>query len=57
MGVTGVHEETLTHIGKRFSAGPPNAEDFIIHKSMIRILKVRYSEKATKFLKNLRLFF
>ena len=48
MGVTGVHEETLTHIGKRFSAGPPNAEDFIIHKSMIRILKVRYSEKATK---------
>ena len=48
MGVTGVHEETLTHIGKRFSAGPPNAEDFIIHKSMIRILKVRYSLKATK---------
>merc|ERR550532_1504408 len=41
MGVTGVHEETLTHIGKRFSAGPPNAEDFIIHKSMIRILKAR----------------
>ena len=41
MGVTGVHEETLTHIGKRFSAGPPNAQDFIIHKSMVRILKAR----------------
>merc|ERR1719266_3118458 len=41
MGVSGVHEETLTHIGKRFASGPPNAEDFIIHKSMIRILKAR----------------
>ena len=41
MGVTGVHEETLTHIGKRFSAGPPNAQDFVIHKSMVRILKAR----------------
>ena len=58
MGVTGVHEETLTHIGKRFASGPPNAEDFIIHKSMIRILKVRYSEKATKiFSKNFTMYF
>lgn len=39
--VTGVHEETLTHIGKRFSAGPPNAQDFIIHRAMVRVLKAR----------------
>ena len=37
---TGVHEETLTHIGKRFSQGPPNAPDFKIHRAMERILKV-----------------
>ena len=40
-GEVGVHEETLTHIGKRFSAGPPNAQDFLIHKAMTRILKSR----------------
>ena len=40
-GEVGVHEETLNHIGKRFSAGPPNAQDFIIHKAMTRILKAR----------------
>ena len=40
MADTGVHEETLTHIGKRFGAGPPNAQDFIIHKAMTRILNV-----------------
>ena len=40
-GEVGVHEETLTHIGKRFSAGPPNADDFIVHKAMTRILKSR----------------
>jgi len=38
---TGVHEETLTHIGKRFSQGPPNAPDFKIHRAMERILKGR----------------
>merc|ERR1712223_1071518 len=38
---TGFHEATLTHIGKRMSAGPPNAEDFIIHKAMVRVLKAR----------------
>ena len=38
---TGFHESTLTHIGERFSAGPPNAEDFIIHKAMVRVLKAR----------------
>ena len=37
---TGVHEETLTHIGKRISQGPPNAPDFKIHRAMERILKV-----------------
>ena len=41
MGVTGVHEETLTHIGKRMSSGPPNAQDFIIHKGLVRVLKAR----------------
>jgi len=41
VGECGVHEETLTHIGKRFSAGPPNAQDFLIHKAMTRILKSR----------------
>ncbi|XP_023325526.1 2-oxoglutarate dehydrogenase, mitochondrial isoform X2 [Eurytemora carolleeae] len=38
---TGLHEDTLVHIGKRFSQGPPNAPDFIIHRSMERILKAR----------------
>merc|ERR1712142_979216 len=38
---TGVHEETLTHIGNRFSQGPPNADDFKIHRAMERILKAR----------------
>merc|ERR1711988_147280 len=41
MCVTGVHEETLTHIGKRMSAGPPNAQDFVIHKGLVRVLKAR----------------
>lgn len=38
---TGVHEETLTHIGKKFSSGPPNASDFKIHRGIERILKGR----------------
>jgi len=38
---TGMHEETLQHIGKRFASGPPNAPDFKIHRSMERILKAR----------------
>ena len=38
----GVHEETLNHIGKRFSQGPPNAPDFKIHRAMERILKVLF---------------
>jgi len=38
---TGIHEETLTHIGKRFAQGPPNAPDFKIHRAMERILKAR----------------
>merc|ERR1719305_1164848 len=41
MGDTGVHEETLQHIGKRFSAGPPNAPDFKLHRGIDRILKTR----------------
>ena len=36
-----MHEETLTHIGKRFSQGPPNAPDFKIHRGLERILKAR----------------
>lgn len=36
-----MNESTLTHIGKRFGSGPPNAEDFVIHKAMVRVLKAR----------------
>ena len=39
---TGVKEETLVHIGKRFGAGPPNAEDFKIHRGLQRVLAARY---------------
>jgi len=38
---TGCPEETLLHIGKRFSQGPPNAPDFKIHSAMKRIHKAR----------------
>jgi len=41
MGTTGVHEETLKHIGKRFSSAPPNAAGFAIHKGIERILRSR----------------
>ena len=41
VGDTGVHEETLVHIGRRFAQGPPNAPDFKIHRAMERILKAR----------------
>ncbi len=29
---TGIHEDTLQYISKRFSMGPPNAADFKIHR-------------------------
>lgn len=29
---TGCKEDTLVHIGKRFSSPPPNAAEFVIHK-------------------------
>uniref|UniRef100_A0A2S2P8F3 oxoglutarate dehydrogenase (succinyl-transferring) n=1 Tax=Schizaphis graminum TaxID=13262 RepID=A0A2S2P8F3_SCHGA len=38
---SGVKEETLTHIGKRFSSPPPNAAEFVIHRGIERILKAR----------------
>lgn len=38
---TGVKEETLVHIGNRFSSPPPNAAEFIIHKGLLRILHAR----------------
>uniref|UniRef100_A0A1L8E1Z8 2-oxoglutarate dehydrogenase complex component E1 n=1 Tax=Nyssomyia neivai TaxID=330878 RepID=A0A1L8E1Z8_9DIPT len=38
---TGVHEETLVHIGNRFSQPPPNAAEFTIHKGLLRILAAR----------------
>ncbi|XP_075233720.1 oxoglutarate dehydrogenase Nc73EF isoform X8 [Lycorma delicatula] len=38
---TGVKEDTLIHIGKRFSSPPPNAAEFVIHKGIERILKAR----------------
>ncbi|XP_044726471.1 2-oxoglutarate dehydrogenase, mitochondrial isoform X2 [Chrysoperla carnea] len=38
---TGINEETLVHIGKRFSSPPPNAAEFVIHRGIERILKAR----------------
>ncbi|XP_050423123.1 2-oxoglutarate dehydrogenase complex component E1 isoform X2 [Adelges cooleyi] len=38
---TGVKEETLNHIGKRFSSPPPNAAEFVVHRGIERILKAR----------------
>ncbi|XP_071546217.1 2-oxoglutarate dehydrogenase complex component E1 isoform X4 [Panulirus ornatus] len=38
---TGVHEDTITHICKRFSSAPPNASDFQIHRGLQRILSSR----------------
>lgn len=38
---TGVKEETLVHIGNKFSSPPPNAAEFIIHKGLLRILAAR----------------
>ncbi|XP_029159537.1 2-oxoglutarate dehydrogenase, mitochondrial isoform X5 [Nylanderia fulva] len=38
---TGIKEDTLVHIGKKFSSPPPNAAEFIIHKGIERILKAR----------------
>ncbi|XP_018915993.1 2-oxoglutarate dehydrogenase complex component E1 isoform X2 [Bemisia tabaci] len=41
VGNTGIKEDTLVHIGKRFSSPPPNAAEFVIHKGIERILKAR----------------
>ncbi|KAI4465789.1 2-oxoglutarate dehydrogenase [Holotrichia oblita] len=41
VGPTGIKEETLVHIGNRFSSPPPNAAEFLIHKGIERILKAR----------------
>ncbi|XP_058465185.1 2-oxoglutarate dehydrogenase complex component E1-like isoform X2 [Malaya genurostris] len=38
---TGVIEETLVHIGNRFSAPPPNAAEFAIHKGLMRVMSAR----------------
>ncbi|XP_061396186.1 2-oxoglutarate dehydrogenase complex component E1-like isoform X3 [Musca vetustissima] len=38
---TGVKEETLVHIGQRFSSPPPNAAEFVVHKGLIRVLNAR----------------
>ncbi|XP_011183823.1 2-oxoglutarate dehydrogenase-like, mitochondrial isoform X2 [Zeugodacus cucurbitae] len=38
---TGVKEETLIHIGNRFSLPPPNAAEFVIHKGLLRVLAAR----------------
>ncbi|XP_034656821.1 2-oxoglutarate dehydrogenase-like, mitochondrial isoform X1 [Drosophila subobscura] len=47
---TGVKEETLIHIGNRFSMPPPNAAEFVIHKGLMRVLAARKNmvdEKVT----------
>lgn len=41
LSATGVREETLVHIGNRFSSPPPNAAEFIIHRGLLRILAAR----------------
>ncbi|XP_030752283.1 2-oxoglutarate dehydrogenase, mitochondrial isoform X2 [Sitophilus oryzae] len=41
VGKTGIVEDTLVHIGKRFSSPPPNAAEFKIHKGIERILRSR----------------
>ncbi|XP_026293460.1 2-oxoglutarate dehydrogenase complex component E1 isoform X2 [Frankliniella occidentalis] len=41
MSATGIKEDTLVHIGKRFSSPPPNAAEFLVHKGIERILKAR----------------
>lgn len=38
---TGIKEDTLIHIGKKFSSPPPNAAEFVVHKGIERILKSR----------------
>ncbi|CAB3372874.1 Hypothetical predicted protein [Cloeon dipterum] len=41
VSLTGIKEDTLVHIGKRFSSPPPNAAEFVIHRGLERILKAR----------------
>jgi len=41
VSTTGVIEETLIHIGNRFSQPPPNAAEFAIHKGLLRVLAAR----------------
>ncbi|XP_065076856.1 2-oxoglutarate dehydrogenase complex component E1 isoform X4 [Ochlerotatus camptorhynchus] len=38
---TGVIDETLVHIGNRFSSPPPNAAEFAIHRGLMRVLAAR----------------
>nr|CAD7439446.1 unnamed protein product [Timema bartmani] len=38
---TGVKEDTLVHIGKRFSSPPPNAAEFVIHKGSFLFIYLR----------------
>lgn len=35
MSSTGIKEDTLVHIGKRFSSPPPNAAEFVVHKGKL----------------------
>uniref|UniRef100_T1I7U2 2-oxoglutarate dehydrogenase, mitochondrial n=1 Tax=Rhodnius prolixus TaxID=13249 RepID=T1I7U2_RHOPR len=41
MTPTGIKEDTLVHIGKRFSSPPPNAAEFKMQDSIERILRAR----------------
>lgn len=36
--LTGIKEDTLTHIGRRVSSAPPNAAEFVIHKGSFQIV-------------------
>ncbi|XP_026471313.1 2-oxoglutarate dehydrogenase, mitochondrial-like [Ctenocephalides felis] len=45
---TGVKEDTLVHIGKKFSSPPPNAVEFVMHKGIERILGLRREMVAAR---------
>lgn len=52
---TGIHEDTITHICRRFASAPPNASDFNIHRGIQRILNSKW-EHLGKMLMFLLMF-
>lgn len=50
VNTTGIKEDTLIHIGKKFSSPPPNAADFVIHRG--KFFFFLRKEVKVKFLKS-----